>query len=148
MNHSKIVTLLLTALVGLLASCSSNPASPDASGSTEALQPSPPAPATGASALASVPRFSSHKMKPIVYVTSQGLFYDSIVGPDLPFKVRFQRLETGIGPSPNGLQTEFGPGDPGYLGGRWWVDENGDEEMDAGDTYFSCPLLGPGRAAP
>lgn len=52
----------------------------------------------------------------------------------------FQKLEMGA----NGLETEFGPGDPGYVGGRWWVDVNGDEKMDVGDKFFSCPLLGPG----
>ena len=57
-------------------------------------------------------------------------------------------LETNVGPSPNGLQTEFGPGDTGYLGGRWWVDANGSGERDEGDAFFSCPLLGPGRDAP
>jgi hypothetical protein len=77
-----------------------------------------------------------------VYVTSQGLVYDSIVGPSLPMKGRFQKLEMG----PNGLQTEFGPGDPGYLGGRWWVDD-GDGVMEADDdAFFSCPLLGKGSA--
>lgn len=81
----------------------------------------------------------------VVYVTSQDKFYDSIVGPDLPMEGPFQKLEmTG----PSGLQTEFGPGDPGYLGGRWWVDANGNGEMDEGDAFFSCPLLGPGRDAP
>jgi hypothetical protein len=44
--------------------------------------------------------------------------------------------------------TEFGPGDPGYLGGRWWEDTNGNGEMDASDHYFLCPLLGPGRSSP
>ena len=79
---------------------------------------------------------------PVVYVTSQGLFFDSIVTTMLPPKGPFQKLEmTG----PSGLQTEFGPGDRGYVGGRWWVDVNGDDEMDGGDLYFSCPLLGPGR---
>ena len=43
------------------------------------------------------------------------------------------------------LATEFGPGDTGYVGGRWWIDANGDNEMDADDVYFLCPLLGPGR---
>ncbi len=81
---------------------------------------------------------------PVIYVTSQGLFYDSIVQADLPQKGRFQQLQMG-GPSPSGLQTEFGPGDAGYLGGRWWVDVNGNGEMDGEDKYFSCPLLGPGR---
>lgn len=84
---------------------------------------------------------------PIIYVISQGLFYDSIVKADLPPRGRFQELQMG-GPSPSGLQTEFGPGDPGYLGGRWWVDVNGNREMDEEDSYFSCPLLGPGRDEP
>lgn len=85
---------------------------------------------------------------PIIYVTSQGLFYDSIVTADpLPHRGPFQKLETD-GPPPDGLQTEFGPGDPEYRGGRWWVDVNGDNEMDDGDHYFSCPLLGPGRVEP
>lgn len=80
---------------------------------------------------------------PVVYVTSQGLFYDSIVLTDLPAHGRFQQLFPGVGPS--GLETEFGPGDHGYVGGRWWVDANQDGEMDDGDHYFLCPLLGPGR---
>ena len=79
--------------------------------------------------------------RPAVYVTSQGLVYDSIVLATLPPKGNFQKLEmTG----PTGLQTEFGPSDPGYLGGRWWVDVNGNSEMDSGDMYFLCPLLAPG----
>ena len=52
---------------------------------------------------------------PVIFVTSQGLYYDSIVTADpLPPRGKFQVLELG----PNGLQTEFGPGDPGYRGGR------------------------------
>jgi hypothetical protein len=35
-----------------------------------------------------------------------------------------------------------------HLGGRWWIDENGDGEMDEGDAYFSRTLLGPGCEAP
>ncbi|MHC4414293.1 MAG: hypothetical protein ACYS0G_03315 [Planctomycetota bacterium] len=84
---------------------------------------------------------------PIVYVTGQGLFYDSIVLTDLPPRGPFQLLETD-GPPPDGLQTEFGPGDPGYVGGRWWVDANGNGEMDEGDAFFMCPLLPPGREEP
>lgn len=77
----------------------------------------------------------------VVYVTSQGLYYDTFAAVDpLPMEGRFQLLENG--------QTEFGPGDPGYLGGRWWVDVNGDGLQDAGDHYFLCPLLGPGRPTP
>jgi len=76
----------------------------------------------------------------VVYVSSQGLYYDTFVTADtLPMKGRFQKLENGV--------TEFGPGDPGYLGGRWWVDVNGDDAMNAGDLFLLCPLLGPGRAA-
>ena len=79
---------------------------------------------------------------PVVYVTSQGLWYDSIVVvPDLPFKGDFQQLI----PTEMGLTTEFGPGEVGHLGGRWWIDLNNDQTMDAGDKYFLCPLLGPGR---
>ena len=80
---------------------------------------------------------------PIIYVESQGLYYDSIVTADpLPMEGPFQQL---IPIEPGLLRTEFGPGDQEFVGGRWWVDVNGDGEMDTGDMYFSCPLLGPGR---
>jgi len=76
----------------------------------------------------------------VVYVTSQGLYYDTFAVVDpLPFHGKFQKLENG--------ETEFGPGNPGYLGGRWWVDD-GDGIMEASDHYFLCPLLGPGRETP
>lgn len=78
---------------------------------------------------------------PVIYVESQGLYYDSIALTDLPQKGNFQQLVPGM----NGLSTEFGPGDVGHLGGRWWIDVNVDGEMDSGDKYFLCPLLGPGR---
>lgn len=80
-----------------------------------------------------------------VYVESQGLWFDSIVGPDLPMKGKFQELKPQMDET---LHTEFGPGDPGYRGGRWWVDANGSGEMDEGDAFFSCPLLGHGSATP
>jgi hypothetical protein len=77
----------------------------------------------------------------VVYVTSQGLYYDTFVVKDpLPFKGRFQQIVDGT--------TEFGPGDPGYLGGRWWEDTNGNGVMDETDHYFLCPLLPPGRETP
>ena len=80
---------------------------------------------------------------PVVYVTGQDLFYDSIVVTDvLPMEGRFQELIPG---GPSGLTTEFGPGDPAYVGGRWWLDLNDNGEMDDGDKFFLCPLLGPGR---
>jgi hypothetical protein len=82
---------------------------------------------------------------PVVFVTSQGLFFDSIVVVDpLPAKGNFQQLIPGV----NGLETEFGPGDPGHLGGRWWIDLNENSVMDSADMYFLCPLLGPGREMP
>ncbi len=78
---------------------------------------------------------------PVVYVQSQDLYYDSIALADLPLKGDFQQLIPGM----NGLATEFGPGEVGYLGGRWWIDLNANGVMDANDKYFLCPLLGPGR---
>src|SRR5512146_546533 len=77
----------------------------------------------------------------VIYVTSQGLYYDTYVVADpLPFKGPFQKLVNHT--------TEFGPGQPGYLGGRWWEDTNRNGVMDASDHYFLCPLLGPGRTSP
>ena len=84
------------------------------------------------------------RVRPVIYITSQRLYYDSIVGPSLPMKDRFQKLEMVNGH----LQTEFGPGDHDFVGGRWWLDANGDNIMNAGDAFFSCPLLGPGREIP
>lgn len=83
---------------------------------------------------------------PVVYVTSQDLYFDTIVLKDLPFNGtdNFQLLEFG---GPTGIYTEFGPTDTGYYGGRWWVDD-GDGVMGEEDHYFLCPLLGPGRDAP
>ena len=82
---------------------------------------------------------------PVVFVTSQGLYYDSIVVVDpLPQKGNFQQLLMGM----NGLETEFGPGEPGHLGGRWWIDVTADGVMNSGDKFFLCPLLGPGRDTP
>ena len=78
---------------------------------------------------------------PVVFVTSQGLYYDSIVLADLPQKGEFQQLV----PTMHGLTTEYGPGEVGHLGGRWWIDVDGDGSMNDGDKFFLCPLLGPGR---
>ena len=77
----------------------------------------------------------------VVYVSSQGLYYDTFVSAEtLPPHGRFQKLEDGV--------TEFGPGDKGYVGGRWWVDTDGDDIMEPTDTFLLCPLLGPGRETP
>ena len=77
-----------------------------------------------------------------VYVTSQGLYYDTFVTANpLPNKGPFQLLENG--------ETEFGPGDPGYVGGRWWIDDGAIEGVQEDtDTFLLCPLLGPGREEP
>ena len=77
----------------------------------------------------------------VIYVTSQGLYYDTFVAQDpLPMEGPFQLLENN--------RTEFGPGAPGYLGGRWWEDLNGNGIQDEDDHFFLCPLLGPGRITP
>lgn len=71
-----------------------------------------------------------------VYVSSQGLYYDTFVtATRLPPVGPFQLLVNGV--------TEFGPGDPGYVGGRWMVPND-----QGGYDYFLCPLLGPGREEP
>ena len=85
------------------------------------------------------------KPKPVVYVTSQDRYYDSVVLTDLPPSGSFQLLEMA---GPTGRQTEFGLGDSEYVGGRWWVDANQDGEMDSGDFYFYCPLIGASRSEP
>jgi hypothetical protein len=129
-------TILLSGIVGSAWGCSSQPTS-----SSVLTAPSPlAAVASGASNAASASRFGS-RTPGVVYVTSQGLYYDTFVVKDpLPMKGPFQPLVNG--------QTEFGPGQPGYLGGRWWVDENENGIQDSEDHYFLCPLLPPGRPTP
>jgi hypothetical protein len=77
-----------------------------------------------------------------VYVISQEKYYRTIVpiSPDkgLPPNGPFQQLFGAPGP----LSTMYGPGDQGYVGGRWWIDVTGDGHS-ADDIYFLCPLLGP-----
>jgi hypothetical protein len=96
-----------------------------------------------------VPAFARGKgnphPQPQVYVTSQSLTYDSIVVADLPFNgtSNWQLLE-GTGTEDDPLTTEFGPGDVGYYGGRWFQDLNHDGVPSDGDHFFLCPLLGPG----
>lgn len=94
--------------------------------------------AVAAPALANNRGGNSEKGFGEVYVTSQGLYYDTFVAVDpLPFHGPFQEIEGGA--------TQYGPGDPGYVGGRWWEDTNGNGYQDEGDHFFLCPLLGPGR---
>jgi hypothetical protein len=82
------------------------------------------------------------RARPVIYVESHDLYYDSIVGPSLPMRGRFQKLNMD---AQGNLSTMYGPGDHGFVGGRWWVDVNGDNIQNEGDAFFSCPLLGPGR---
>ena len=99
---------------------------------------------TATNALADRPDDKGRANGPVIYVTSQGQFYDTILLGELPMKGRFQQLTMGqFGP-----QTEFGPGDVGYLGGRWWIDANEDGIQNEGDVFLLCPLLGPGREEP
>ena len=95
-------------------------------------------------ALAERPDDKGRGNGPVIYVTSQALFYASIVLTDLPMKGPFQQLYIG----PMGLTTDLGPGNVGYGGGRWWLDANGDGAQNEGDLFFMCPLLGPGRLEP
>ena len=70
-----------------------------------------------------------------------GLHDHTFVAAD-PLKMSgpFKKLENGV--------TQFGPGQASYLGGRWWEDLNRKGVMDAGDQFFLCPLLPPGRTSP
>jgi hypothetical protein len=132
--------VLLPSVLGAAYGCSSPSTAPsrlDAAqpiGAVAAISPATPA------NTASTARFGD-RAPGAVYVTSQGLYYDTFVVKDpLPMHGRFQLLANG--------ETEFGPGQPGYLGGRWWEDLNGNGAQDAGDHFFLCPLLPPGRPTP
>jgi len=122
------VLLVFSLAIG---ACSDQPTAP------ATVSPAP-MPATNA---ASTARGGRAATTGVVYVTSQGLYYDTFVARDpLPMEGKFQLLVNGT--------TEFGPGDPGYLGGRWWEDLNENGVQDAGDHFFLCPLLPPGRPTP
>lgn len=116
--------VLVVASLALLAGCDTDAATP-----TSITEPQ----------LAAVGR--GHGALGTVYVRSQGLYYDTFVTvQNLPMHGRFQKLEDG--------ETDFGPGDRGYLAGRWWVDVNGNDIQDEGDAFVLCPLLPPGRPTP
>lgn len=131
-----IVTLFSIATFG----CNSQPVSPSSVRGVPDLTDRAPrvaaAPTTMRTAAGGRPASAG-----VVYVTSQHLYFDTFVARDpLPMQGKFQKLENGT--------TEFGPGDPGYLGGRWWEDLNGNGIQDEGDHFFLCPLLPPGRPTP
>jgi hypothetical protein len=117
-------------LLGTALGCSKQPTAPSAA-----------APASSSQSTAVSPSRFGDRTPGVVFVTSQGLYYDTFVVKDpLPMEGRFQALTNG--------RTEFGPGQPGYLGGRWWEDLNANGIQDAADHYFLCPLLPPGRSTP
>lgn len=71
---------------------------------------------------------------------SQGLGFDTFVSAEaLPPHGPFQLLEMG----PHGSETDDGPGNRGYVGGRWVVPDG-----EGGYDRLLCPLLGPGRESP
>jgi hypothetical protein len=133
--HTTPRVIICCVVLGSALGCANQPAAPSS------LSAGPISATPGVSAseqiAVSASRFGD-RTPGVVYVTSQGLYYDTFVVKDpLPMKGRFQLLTDG--------QTEFGPGQPGYLGGRWWEDLNHNGIQDPGDHYFLCPLLPPGR---
>jgi hypothetical protein len=134
--------ILCSVVVATALGCSSQPTAPSSLGSTPTLAAAGTSPGASASQQTAVsPSRFGNRTPGVVYVTSQGLYYDTFVVKDpLPMEGRFQLLTNG--------QTEFGPGQAGYLGGRWWVDENGNGAQDSEDHFFLCPLLPPGRPTP
>ena len=134
--------VLLSFVLSTAFGCSNQPTAPSR---LDAAQPigsaaAMPSAASAQSNPVSPARFGG-RVPGVVYVTSQGLYYDTFVVKDpLPMTGKFQLLANG--------QTEFGPGQPGYLGGRWWEDVNGNNVQDSGDHFFLCPLLPPGRPTP
>jgi hypothetical protein len=105
-------------------------------------------------ALAGEHRDTGRGTGPTVFVPTDeahpeiGVFYDSIVVV-APGTLSWNgqdnwQLLTMDSPHPNGLQTEFAPGSEDYFGGRWYFEVDGITGPSAGDTFFICPLLGPG----
>ena len=134
-NRATAGILFCCVTLGAALGCSNQPTAPSSLGS-----PTVAAGSATVSSQQSPSRFGD-RMPGVVYVTSQGLYYDTFVVKDpLPMQGRFQLLANG--------ETEFGPGQPGYLGGRWWEDTNGNGVQDAADHFFLCPLLPPGRPTP
>lgn len=131
MFRQKIRGSVLVLLPLMAVACSSQPGAP----SNAPIAP------TALTDAASAARGGRAATQGVVYVTSQQLYYDTFVTRDpLPMSGKFQLLVNGT--------TEFGPGDPEYRGGRWWEDLNNNGVQDAGDHFFLCPLLPPGRPTP
>ncbi len=138
-NTTPLAMICCLALAATLGCSNKQPTAPSSVSSP------PPVGAAGTSSAgtASTPSTSrfGNRTVGVVYVTSQKLYYDTVVVKDpIPMEGRFQLLTNG--------QTEVGPGQPGYLGGRWWEDTNGNGVQDSADHFFLCPLLPPGRSTP
>jgi hypothetical protein len=139
MNINATRQIIFSVVLGSTLGCSSQPTAPSPVSAIPTTSASSSS-AEGSDTVVSPTRFGS-RTPGVVYVTSQGLYYDTFVVRDpLPMEGRFQPIANG--------ETEFGPGQPGYLGGRWWEDTNGNGIQDADDHFFLCPLLPPGRAEP
>ena len=135
MNRENVVACSLALLSIGAVGCTSQPAAPST------------VPGSAATAASTDARGGRPAAPITVYVTSQDLYYTSFVAKDpLPMKGRFQQLFPPTNSEP--LRTEYGPRNPGYLGGRWWVDLNNNNVQDEGDHFFLCPLLPPGRTMP
>jgi len=132
--------ILCSAVLGTALGCSGQPTAPSTLASPSTVGVASTAPGGSQQTAASASRFGD-RTPGVVYVTSQGLYYDTFVVKDpLPMNGRFQLLVDG--------QTEIGTGQPGYLGGRWWEDSNENGMQDSEDHFFLCPLLPPGRPTP
>jgi hypothetical protein len=141
MNRSAAIASFAAAAFAL-AGCTSQPMAPSA------LSPAVPTATAAATPAASTSARGGRRASAgVVYVTGQGLYFDTFVVKDpLPMEGPFQPLGDSDG---DGIsETPYGPGDPGYVGGRWWVDTNGNGMQDAEDHFFLCPLLPPGRPTP
>jgi hypothetical protein len=140
MTMRALSPLLCCVVFGAAIGCSRQPTAPSSAGSTSSAYSEPAVPAVSPATAVSASRFGKHTPG-VVFVTSQGLYYDTFVVKDpLPMEGKFQLLADG--------RTAFGPGQSGYLGGRWWEDLNGDGIQNPEDHYFLCPLLPPGRPTP
>lgn len=133
--------ILLGVIFSTAFGCANQPTAPSSLNSPQPVGSAGTAPPAATSqGIVTAARFGDRTLG-VVYVTSQGLYFDTFVVKDpLPMEGRFQLLTNG--------QTEFGPGQAGYLGGRWWEDLNGNGVQDPDDHFFLCPLLPPGRPTP
>lgn len=86
----------------------------------------------------------------VIYVTSQDMYYDTIGLTDLPDNGPFQTLIVDLDADGNIVSavTDYGPGDPGYVGGRWEAYIYDVDGNLVAIRHFECPLLPPGRDEP